>query len=45
MLLLEGGADPAVVDGEGNSLLHLTKSPELVAALPAKADLNATNQV
>ena len=46
MALLEGGANPAAADKEGNTLLHTTDSPELMAALLTRGgDPNVTNQV
>ena len=46
MALLEGGANPAAADKEGNTLLHMTDSPELMAALLTRGgDPNVTNQV
>ena len=47
-MLLKGGAnaDPNETDEEGNTLLHTTDSPELMAALLAHGgDPNVTNQV
>ena len=46
--LLKGGAnaDPNETDKEGNTLLHTTDSPELMAALLTRGgDPNVTNQV
>ena len=47
MALLAGGANPDVVmDEQGNTLLHLSDSTDMIAALfQAKADPNATNKV
>ena len=47
-MLLKGGAnaDPNETDKEGNTLLHTTDSPELMAALLTRGgDPNVTNQV
>ena len=47
-MLLNGGAnaDPNETDKEGNTLLHTTDSPELMAALLTRGgDPNVTNQV
>ena len=46
-MLLKGGADPNVAEPEdGNTLLHTTESPEVMAALfEAKADPNLKNKV
>ena len=47
-VLLNGGAnaDPNETDKEGNTLLHTTDSPELMAALLTHGgDPNVTNQV
>ena len=46
MMLLEGGANPGVADNKGNTLMHTTESPELMAALLERGgDPNVTNQV
>ena len=47
MALLAGGANPdAVMDEQGNTLLHLSDSTDMIAALfQAKANPNATNKV
>ena len=47
-MLLKGGAnaDPNETDKEGNTLLHTTDSPELMAALLTRGgDPSVTNQV
>ena len=47
-MLLKGGAnaDPNETDKEGNTLLHTTDSPELMAALLTRGgDPNVTNKV
>ena len=43
--LLEAGADPNVVDKEGNAPLHSAKSELMRALLTAGAEPNVTNQV
>ena len=44
--LLEGKADPTVVDSDGNTLLHTAKTSELMTRLlTAGLDPNATNKV
>ena len=47
MALIAGGTNPdVVVDKQGNTLLHLSDSTDMIAALfQAKADPNVTNKV